>query len=210
VADAGSHVRHDRFAIADAIGGGMVPSTIRTCPACGLLHADLLAIQRAVRDTWVPVLPRDLRLSVADAIRLRRRSWRQRFALVGSPDDLVTRPLALTFATLGLAGLLLTSITAGSLFGATGAAPAEVYRAASGDASGGSAAAAPTAAASMDTLARPTAPLPTGLGVSGGIAPDTRPLERDGSLSTLSLAMLGFGAVTFLVRRFASWSRAVR
>jgi hypothetical protein len=210
VADSGSHARHDRFAIADAIGGGRLPSTVRSCPACGLLHADLLTIQGAVRNAWVPILARDLRLSVADAIRLRRRSWRQRFALVGSAHDLVTRPLALSFAALGLAGLLLTSTTAGSRTSGSGAAPAEMYHAATGDTSGVSVAGAPSAAASIGTDVRSKTPAPIEPGAGSAIAPDPRPSERDRSLSALSLAMLGLGAGTFLVRRLASRSRAVR
>jgi hypothetical protein len=64
-----SHARHDRFAIAAAIGGGLPPATLRTCPACGSLHRDLLSIQAAIRHAWTPRRPRDLRLDQSDLER---------------------------------------------------------------------------------------------------------------------------------------------
>jgi anti-sigma factor RsiW len=129
VGDHGSHARHDRFAIADAIGDGAPPSTLGTCPACRALHVDLLTLQRAVRAAWAPRRERDLRLAVADAARLQRGRWRRMLETVGTPRDVLTRPLALSFTGLGLAGLLLTAVPAGLSMGASGvAAPAELHK----------------------------------------------------------------------------------
>jgi hypothetical protein len=128
VADHGSHARHDRFAIADAIGGGAPPSTLGTCRACRTLGLDLLTLQLAVRAAWAPRRERDLRLTLADAARLRRGLWRRMLEMVGTPRDVLTRPLALSFTGLGLAGLLLTVVPADLSMGASSAAaPAELH-----------------------------------------------------------------------------------
>lgn len=124
--DRGSHARHDRFAIADAVGAGTVPTTIAGCPSCGALHSDLLAIRAAIRHSWVPSRPRDLLLTGADGARLRPARWRLLLAALGTPRDAVTRPLALSLTGLGLSGLLLTSIPVGSFGAATAGAPASV------------------------------------------------------------------------------------
>lgn len=118
-----SHARHDRFAIAEALGGGSVPATVGTCSVCGALHRDLLSIQTALRHAWTPRRHRDLRLSAADLARRRPVLWRRLLAGVGSARDAVTRPLAVGLTGLGLAGLVLANVPAGFM-GASGAAPA--------------------------------------------------------------------------------------
>ena len=187
--DRGSHARHDRFAIAEAIGGGMTPGTIGTCPACGALHADLLGLQRALRESWLPSRPRDLRLTVAVALRLRRRSWGGWVALIGSTRDGITRPLALGFTALGLGGLLLTSTPAGALMGSSGAAPAEVVR--------------PMGAAPTDhPLNDP--------GVAAAAVEDARAAAQTEPLFEFSIALLAIGGSIFVVRRLAPRTDAVR
>lgn len=114
MADHGSHARHDRFAIAEAVGGGVVPATTRTCPACGTLHADLLSIRSAIRHAWLPARPRDLSLTLADAARSRPSGWRHAVGVIGSSRDVASRPLAATFMALGIAGLLLTTVPLGA------------------------------------------------------------------------------------------------
>jgi hypothetical protein len=126
VAERGSHARHDRFAIADAVGAGIVPTTIGSCPACGALHADLLAIRTAIRHAWVPARRRGFLLSVGDGIRLRLPRWRVLLAAVGTSRDAVTRPLALGLTGVGLSGLLLTAIPVGAFGAATGGAAASM------------------------------------------------------------------------------------
>jgi hypothetical protein len=138
-----SHSRHDRFAVAAALGGGLVPASVGGCPACVALHADLLAIRTAIRHAWIPARPRDLRLTEADDARLRPTSvWRRLMDAIGTSRDVVSRPLALSLTGLGLAGLLLTTIPVGSSGAATDR-PATVELAA-GAAAGASPSPAPT------------------------------------------------------------------
>jgi hypothetical protein len=124
VADRGIHARHDRFAFAAAIGGGPGPSTIGTCPACGALYADLADLREALRQAWTPRRVRDLRLSATDAARLRPRRWRTALARIGTARDTLTRPLAIGFTTLGLVGVLLTTVP-GLQLGSSAAATSE-------------------------------------------------------------------------------------
>jgi len=190
VADHGSHARHDRFAIADAIGGGALPATIGTCPACRSLHLDLLTLQGAVRAAWVPRRTRDLRLTLAVASRLQRRHWRRLLGMIGTPRDALSRPLALSFTGLGLAGLLLTAVPAGLPMGTAGAAtPVEL--------DGAYVAGASTAPISM-------IPAP---------APATDVREEAGlpnPLPGLSIGLLMIGAALFTLRRVARRVEGVR
>ena len=103
MADRGSHARHDRFAIADAVGGGTIPTTIASCPSCGALHADLLADPRgasAMRGS--PVRPRDFALAGRRRATPTRPLWRRLMDAIGTSRDAVTRPLALSLTGLGL------------------------------------------------------------------------------------------------------------
>jgi hypothetical protein len=210
VAESGSHGRHDRFAIAEAVGTeflttDFLPMTLRSCPACGALHADLLSLQRAVREAWTPSRPRDLRLSVADALRLRRRGWRQRFALIGGPGDALTRPLALSFTALGLIGLLLTTIPVGLPMGSAGAAPREL------DKTTVAAAPEPSAAASGPAVVSvPSASVAGDPGVAVASAQDARRIEEPSPLPLLSAVLLVLGAAILGLRRLASRTRAMR
>jgi hypothetical protein len=205
VADHGSHGRHDRFAIAEAVGSGFVPMTLRSCPGCGALHADLLSLQRAVRDAWTPSRPRDLRLSVADALRLRRRSWRQRFATIGGPGDAFTRPLALSVTALGLVGLLLTAIPVGLPMGAAGAASTEFGRTTV------AAAPEPSAAASgPEVVSVPGGTIVVDPGVAVASVQDVRRGDEPSPLPLLSAVLLVVGAAMSALRRLASRTRAMR
>ena len=192
MADYGSHARHDRFAIADAVGGGALPSTLRTCPTCGALHADLISLQRAVREAWVPRRTRDLRLTLRDATRLRRHRLRRLVERIGTQRDAVTRPLARSFTGLGLAGLILSTVPSVSPMGSAGAAPVELGRAP-----------APTVG--------PVPSLPSdaaGSAVATAHLPDTT--EPASSLPGLSVGMLGIGTAIFIVRRVAHHPERVR
>jgi hypothetical protein len=183
VADHGSHARHDRFAIADSIGGGTLRATVGTCPACRALQIDLLTLQGAIRAAWAPRRTRDLRLTLADATRLERRRWRQLVGLIGGPLDALTRPLALSFTALGLAGLLLTTVPAVLPMGATGgASSAELDRI--------------TVAAGSEA--------PTSQDPAPAIGPDPRDdaISPD-PLPVLSIGLLALGAALFAVRRGA-------
>jgi hypothetical protein len=204
VADNGPHVRHDRFAIAEAVGTEFLPMTLVSCPACGALHADLLSLQRAVREAWTPSRPRDLRLSVADALRLRRRSWRQRFAVIGGPGDALTRPLALSFTALGLIGLLLTTIPVGLPMGSAGAST-ELDRTTV------AAAAEPSAAASLPAVvSAPGASVAVDPGVAATSVQDARRVDPPSPLPLLSAVLLVLGGAILGLRRLASFTRAMR
>ena len=183
MADRGSHARHDRFAIADAVAVGMIPTTIASCPSCGALHADLLAIRAAIRYAWVPGRPRDFLLSLDDADRLRPGRLRRLLGAIGTSRDAFTRPLALSLTGLGLSGLLLTAIPAGTFGGATGGQAASVTPEV--DVAGGPI----STMAAEDRLASPT---------------------DDDPLAGLSATLLAAGGAMFLLRRVAPRVGGVR
>ncbi len=58
----------------------------------------------------MPARARDFTLSEADAARLRGSAWRRVIAAIGSSRDVFSRPLAIGFTTLGLAGLLVATV----------------------------------------------------------------------------------------------------
>lgn len=180
-----SHARHDRFAIADALGGGVLPSTVRTCPSCGALHRDLLSIQTAIRHAWTPRRPRDLRLRRGDAQR--RVTPRRRLVDgFGSSRDIVTRPLALGLTALGIAGLFLTAAPfaaapGGGLSGTRAAASPEI----------GNGAAAPYLSTAVD-------------GEAGSVT------SAIPSAAIISGASLAAGGTILGLRRIASRRRSVR
>jgi hypothetical protein len=188
VADHGSHARHDHFAIADSIGGGTLPATIGTCPACRALHIDLLTLHGAIRAAWAPRRTRDLRLTVVDAARLRRRLWRRMLEMIGTPRDVLTRPLALSFTSLGLVGLLLPAVPAGSSMSAgSAAAPAELNR---------TMVTAESPAPGATTMAPPS-------DMAGTTAHVRDRAEPPDPLPSLSIGLLAIGAALFAVRRVA-------
>ena len=108
-----SHTRHDRFAIAAALGGTALPATIATCSACGSLYRDLLSIRAALREAWRPRLHRDLRLMAADVALLRPTRWRRVLGAVGSSRDAWSRPLAVGLMGLGIAGAFVANLPLG-------------------------------------------------------------------------------------------------
>jgi hypothetical protein len=193
VADLRSHVRHDRFAISAALGGGALPGSVATCPACGALHADLLAIRNVTRSAWLPTLPRDLRLSAVTAARIRPSGWRRLIRAIGSSRDVVTRPLALSLVGLGLAGLLLTALPTASVpFGSAGAMLPE-SRTIQGPA---------PAVGAVGNAGEPTAP-PSG-NVDRELSETSTAGRSDGSMLVLSAALLASGGTLFVVRRLAA------
>ncbi len=184
--DVPSHARHDRFAIADALGGGSLPPTVPTCPLCGALHRDLLSIQTAIRHAWTPRRPRDLRVARGDFADRRQALWQRLIDVFGSSRDTVTRPLALGLATLGIAGLILTNVSSGTAW-SVGLGAAE-------------------APASREIADPATAPhLSTQL---DGEANDVA-RERD-PVAVISAASLAAGGTLLSLRRIASGRRAVR
>lgn len=176
-----SHARHDRFAIAAALGGGDAPSTVVTCPQCGALHRELLSIQTALRHAWTPRRPRDLQLDDSLVARLRPALWRRLLGVVGSSRDVITRPLAIGLTSIGIFGVVLTS-TASGLGGA------------------GASAARPEIAIAV--TAGPTA------GPEG--ARDAQELVPAHPVLALSASSLAAGGAVFVLRRIAARARGVR
>ena len=157
---------------------------VAECPACAELLADLRTIATAVAALPEPRRTRDFRVTEADAARLRPTGWRGALARLGSPSFAFTRPLAAGLATLGIAGLLISTVPTG--FGGSAASmPESAPIPAAGNAAGGTtsgaqdsagqASAAPAAPAfgqpaptSRDTAAQPDLP-PVAGGPSSGV-----------------------------------------
>jgi hypothetical protein len=114
VADAASHARHDRLAIAASVDGVGIAVTVTTCPECGALHRDQLTIQTALRHAWTPRRQ-----------RLRSALWRRLLGVIGSSRDAITRPLAVGLTSVGIAGLVLSSAAIAFDGAASGAAPTD-------------------------------------------------------------------------------------
>ena len=157
---AADHATHDPRVIAamstrdpdlTAADRASAEALLAACTECARLHADLVALATALPGAATPRRTRDYTLTAADAERLRQRGLRGWLARIGSSRDGLTRPLAIGFTTLGLAGLLAATIpTVLPLGSGAGAAP-DTTREVTG--------AAP-AAASADTLAMSAAPSP--------------------------------------------------
>ncbi|MEO6207197.1 MAG: hypothetical protein ABIP77_04505 [Candidatus Limnocylindrales bacterium] len=199
------HGTHDPFLIAamsahdpDLTGAETAAATtlLATCLDCARLHADLLSLAVALPAASTPARPRDFMLTAADAHRLRPRGLRHWLGLIGTARDTVTRPLAIGFTTLGLAGLLVATVP-GALPGSAGAtAPSTAGGAASADegvsaAPGASTApAAPEAAgaaapsgASLQMSAPPPVPTDDGTLFSGSDSSDLKSQGADRDLA---------------------------
>ena len=112
------HAAHDRAVVAalaardpDVTGDERqaAQALVAACTECARLHADLVALATALPTAATPRRPRDFTLTAADAERLRGRGWRAWLRRIGSSRDTITRPLALSLTTLGLAGLLVAT-----------------------------------------------------------------------------------------------------
>ncbi len=128
------HAMHDPLLVAEAADrAGRLPPALAECPDCRTLHADLVQLAAALPTAAVATRPLAYTLTPADAARLRAGGLRRWLALIGSARDGITRPLALGFTTLGLAGLLVATLPAVLSGGAAtaGAAPQSVGEAAS-------------------------------------------------------------------------------
>jgi hypothetical protein len=111
------HARHDQQIVAsllDRSTGGAerdrAEALVSSCRDCADLHRDLLSLREATRSLPTAPRPRDFTLSSEAAARLRRTGWRGLIAAFGSTRDAFSRPLAIGLTTLGLAGLLVTTI----------------------------------------------------------------------------------------------------
>jgi len=111
------HAAHDRLLIANLIDRTIddaerarAEELLAACRECEQLYDDLVALSAATHSMATPARPRDFTLTAADAERLRVRGWRRLLAAIGSSRDAFSRPLALGFTTLGIAGLLFATI----------------------------------------------------------------------------------------------------
>ena len=110
------HARHDGVLIASTVDrrlatpSSLAQALLAACTECARLHADLLALAAALPFAATPRRTRDFTLSAADADRLRPRGLARWVRLIGSSRDTLTRPLAIGFTTLGLAGLLVATV----------------------------------------------------------------------------------------------------
>jgi hypothetical protein len=116
---ASAHAAHDLTIIAalaartpdlSDVQVGAAREQLTSCGACTDLLADLVALQAVLPTTSTPSRPRDFSLTPADAARLRRDGWRRILGFFGSARDNISRPLAIGFTTLGIAGLLVAAL----------------------------------------------------------------------------------------------------
>jgi hypothetical protein len=119
------HADHDLDLIAGLAADDLAPeehlrasAQVHGCAGCSALRDDLILISTATRALPPQPAPRDFRISADQANRLRRTGWMNRLLgpFVGSGS--IARPLAATFTTLGLVGV----VVAAALPGLMGAA----------------------------------------------------------------------------------------
>ena len=123
------HDSHDLMLVSAWAAGDAGPADdarvraiLASCTDCAALVADIRAIAAATAALPAPTRMRDFRLSDADAARLRPAAWRLALRAFGSPALAFTRPLAAGLTTLGLVGIVVTSVPMGMFSAATGGA----------------------------------------------------------------------------------------
>jgi hypothetical protein len=111
------HAQHDPLVVASLAAGDLsgaerdhATAQIAECGACAELHDDLLAIARATAALPSAVAPRDFRLTPEQAAALRPAGWRRLVAAFGRSRPLMSRQLGIGLATMGLAGLLVSTL----------------------------------------------------------------------------------------------------
>ena len=130
------HANHELKLIAGHAAGDLTDSEriradtlLQSCTACADLRRDLIAIATATRALpTAAIAPRDFRLDAAQAARLRRGSWLRTLLRPFGTAQSGIRPMASALTSLGLAGLLVTTILPGlfgsGLLGSAASAPA--------------------------------------------------------------------------------------
>ena len=173
------HETHDRLLIASLVDRSiteperaLAEAQLEACAACAELHAELVALSEATRSMPVPARTREFTLNQADAERLRVRGWGRLMAAIGSSRDAFSRPLALGFTTLGIAGLLLSSVPLPSGGAASGERTVETIAAPAGDSAAGSA----TQEFAAEASAAPIAPDASGPAMAAA-GPSAAPSE---------------------------------
>jgi anti-sigma factor RsiW len=159
------HALHDPIMVASLADHSLAEgeraaaeALVASCSTCADLHADLLALRAATREMPTPERRKDFTLTEGDAARLRSGGWRRFASILGTSRDALSRPLAIGLTTLGLAGLLLTSIPSFMLMGSASSAPMVTIGAPAGDAAGGSSTLQGSASGESVASAAPLAP----------------------------------------------------
>lgn len=198
MADVVGHAGHDPLQVAEAVDrGARLSPVLDLCARCAGLYVDLVALTAALPQSALPARPRSFTLTAEDARRLRPGGWRAWWSTVGSARDTLTRPLAIGFTTLGLAGLLLTAAPT-LLLGVGGAASSGAAGAVDADA---------PAASQMPGDRTPA--------IAGG-PPETFEVtaapaaEGPSSTFVLSAGLVLVGGGLFVVRRVAVHRRSMR
>jgi hypothetical protein len=83
---------------------------VTRCPDCRTLRDDLVALSTALAAMPAPRRRRDYRLTPAQAAALSPTGWRRFLGVLGGSGFGFATPLGTAMATLGLAGLLLTTL----------------------------------------------------------------------------------------------------
>ena len=124
------HAQHDLLLVASLAAGDLAgadrdlaSAQIADCNDCAALHADLIDIARATAALPPAVAPRDFRLSPEQAAALRPLGWRRLVAAIGGSRPLMSRQLGIGLATIGLAGLLVSTLPGINLGGSAAAPP---------------------------------------------------------------------------------------
>jgi hypothetical protein len=162
------HPRHDQLLIAGHAAGDLTGAELAaaerllgTCERCTDLHADLIALSAASRALPAPATAdRDFRIDAGQAERLQRGSWLRRVLRPFADARWSARPLAATFTSVGVAGLLVASFAPNLLGSAASGPTLDLGGPGAGRASGG-----PIAVTASEGAAEPDAPAP---GASGG------------------------------------------
>lgn len=191
MAELAAHARHDPLRVAEAVDrGARLAPVLDLCARCVALYADLVALTVALPMAAYPARRRDFQLSAIEAHRLEARGWSGWWARFGSARDSLTRPLAIGFTMLGLAGLLLTTVP--SLVPSAGSAGGSEVTPMIGFA----AAAAPSVHPSDGRL-------------SPGAGVDRVSADPSTTLA-LSIGLLAAGGGLFAARRIAAGRRRMR
>ena len=201
------HATHDAELVAAHLDGRLTGADLErvdgwlvACAACAALQDDLQDLVLATRALPTPSRPRDFALSPEDARRARAGGWRRLIAVIGSPRDTFSKPLAVGLTTLGLAGLLVANVPSTLTFGsAAGSAPQREMAAPSAGAA--AAAAEPSAAPAfqpdeieagggeppVDTTAEgPVEPSRASAPSDAAVTKSSEPDQRDGSTNAFA------------------------
>ena len=196
------HDRHDRHLVAALAADDLEPivrteadTMVASCRDCAELLADIRLIAAAT--SALPDIPRtrDFRISAVDAARLRPSAWRALLDALGGARSSFSRPLAVGLTTIGLVGLLATTIPGAlgglSLGGSAAALPEGGQYGlpvpAAGGASGGAGPAASAAPAALSSAAASAAVIDKSVQATGAPPLASANVDNQGAGSASSV-----------------------